>query len=772
MTEFVEFVLFSQKSKSIPPGISCLFDSIVFLCLSIVMESLLKNIKQQVTCYFCRDTYTKPKIISCLHIFCCECLEKHATESQKQGKFRCPECQAAIDLPEGNRFDRLPDSFFHKNLLSLLAVRQSGDTSSITCSQCRKTNPQMHYCFDCGRFMCLDCFNAHQLLSATFKGHKVTPVKDFNEEDYEAVLKRQPFCSQEFHEREVARFFCFDCQVCICQICIVTDHQKHKVVLLNKAALEEKDNIMCGVKLIKNKESELCEVIKKYEKTISTLQRSLAMAKREVSRVAEEIITEIREREREAIDSLEATHVSIFERINSAKQEVQSLVKQMHQAVMFSENLVQKSSSLHVMQNKETLKQKFEELRGVDVPKHQQAVFVKFAVASRVMDWKLGVIEVSPAADARRSRLEGMDQSFQAGVEAELILCAKASEGETINQGSLKDQLEFLIEPAKYVTNVFVNERENGSPQLKFTPKLPGSYSIEVRINGDKLPTCPYTLNVKERELVIVGELKFKLCPGDTLRFLSGIAVNKKGELAVVDTNGHCVYVFDKDGNCARKIGSQGKEPGQFDQPKGVSYLNNKEILVAEYGNDRIQHIDIQAGTSVKSFGQCGSSKGEFKYPLDICLDDEGRIIVTEWSNDRIQVMSKEGQSIFIFGDRGPGKLSYPTSCIPYKNILLVCDRGNRCIKVFDQSGTFLYEFSKEGDQDGELDFPTFMFVDSSDNLLVCDTRNNRVQQFSLDGHFTGKSITHLPKPCGIVAAPDGRIFVTSGEDNKVFILK
>ena len=113
----------------------------------------------------------------------------------------------------------------------------------------------------------------------------------------EAVLKRQPFCSQEFHEREVARFFCFDCQVCICQICIVTDHQKHKVVLLNKAALEEKDNIMCGVKLIKNKESELCEVIKKYEKTISTLQRSVAMAKREVSRVAEEIITEIRERE-------------------------------------------------------------------------------------------------------------------------------------------------------------------------------------------------------------------------------------------------------------------------------------------------------------------------------------------------------------------------------------------------------------------------------------------------------------------------------------------
>ena len=398
-----------------------LFDGVVSF-LSIVMESLMKNIKQQVTCSICLDTYNEPKIISCFHTFCCKCLERHARKSQKEGKFRCPMCQAAIDLPEGNRFDRLPNSFFHNSLLSLLSIRQSGDASSITCSQCRRTNPQMYYCFDCGRFMCLDCFNAHQLLSATFEGHKVTPVKDFKVEDYEAVLKRQPFCSQEFHEREVTRFFCLDCQVCICQICRVTDHQNHEVVLLEKAALEEKDNIMCGAKLIRNKESELCEVVKQFDETISKLESNVATAKEEVSRVAKEVIAEIREREREAIDSLEATRVSILERINSAKQEVESLVKQMKQAAEFAENLVQKSSSSDVMQNKETLKQKFEELGGVEVPKHQQKTFVQF------------------------SRFEGLDQSFQAGVEAELTLYGKTSEGELISRGDLKDQVEFLIE--------------------------------------------------------------------------------------------------------------------------------------------------------------------------------------------------------------------------------------------------------------------------------------------------------------------------------------
>ena len=747
-----------------------LFDGVVSF-LSIVMESLLKNIKQQVTCSICLDTFNEPKIISCFHTFCCECLEKHARVSQKEGKFRCPECQAAIDLPEGNRFDRLPNSFFHSTLLSLLSIRQSGDASSITCSQCRKTNPQMYYCFDCGRFMCLDCFNAHQLLSATFEGHKVTPVKDFKVEDYEAVLKRQPFCSQEFHEREVTRFFCLECQVCICQICRVTDHQNHEVVLLERAALKEKDKIMCGAKLIRNKVSELYEVIKQFEETISKLESNVATAKREVSRVAEEVIAEIREREREAIDSLEATRVSILERINSPKQEVESLVKQMNQAATYAENLVQNSSSSDVMQIKETLEQKFEELRGAEVPGHHQTTFVKFSEAPRLVDWKLGVIEVTPTADAERSRLEGLDQSFQAGVEAELTLYAKTSEGEPISRDDLKDQVEFVIEPVKDVTNVFVNKRENGCLQLKLTPKLPGSYSIEVKINGDKLSISSCALNVKERELVIVGELNLKLFPGDTLLSLSGIAVNKKGEIALADDEGHCVYVFDKDGNCVRKIGSQGEEEGRFEQPAGVSYLNDKEILVADFGNDRIQHIDIQTGTVLKSFGQLGSGKGELNGPYDVCLDDEERIVVTECGNHRIQVISKEGESIFTFGDRGPEKLSYPISCIPYKNMFLVCDGCNHCIKAFDQSGTFLYKFGKEGNQDGELNEPHHLLVDSSDNLLVCDPHNNRVQQFSVDGRFTGKSITVLC-PREIVAAPDGRILAANWTNSKVFILK
>ena len=47
------------------------------------MESFLRNLTKQVTCSICLETFKDPKIISCFHTFCCECLEKHARVSQR-----------------------------------------------------------------------------------------------------------------------------------------------------------------------------------------------------------------------------------------------------------------------------------------------------------------------------------------------------------------------------------------------------------------------------------------------------------------------------------------------------------------------------------------------------------------------------------------------------------------------------------------------------------------------------------------------------------------
>ena len=267
------------------------------------------------------------------------------------------------------------------------------------------------------------------------------------------------------------------------------------------------------------------KVIKQFEETISKLEINMVRARRGVKQAAEKMIANTREREREALESLEATRVSRLHKINLAKQEVESLVKQMNQAAQFAENLVQRTSSSDIMQNKETLKTKFEELLRVEVPKHQQTTFMKFTAASH-KDLKLGFFEVAEGtAKAAKSTIEGLDQTFQAGVrESEFKLCPKTSGGEISKQANLKGRVE----------------------------------------------------------LVVVGELKLKLFPGDTLKGLNGIDVNTEGQIVVTDNFGNCVYVFDKDGNCLRKTGGEGSNTGQFQYPDGISFLNDNEVLIAD----------------------------------------------------------------------------------------------------------------------------------------------------------------------------------------------
>ena len=677
---------------------------------AIAMEPLVENLKKQVTCSICLDTYTDPKILSCFHTFCCKCLEEHARKTHRQGKFRCPECQAEIDLPEGNRFDRLSTSFIHNSLLGLLET-----------------------------------------------------------EDREVLLK-PPFCSQ--HKKERLRYFCSSCEACICPVCFAEDHRGHEFDVIEKAVQEHRKYIMLNVDTIKEKANLFREEIGKLEKTSEDVEMIIAIAKQDVSEAAQHVITKTRQQEKQLLESLEMTRKKRIERINSAKHELESLVKQMNQAVQFAENLVQRSSALDIIQTMTALKQKFEELRGVEVPKHHQTTFAKFNAASQ-QDLTLGFIQLySQLANAAKSTLEGLDGTFQACVEAEFTLCPKTAEGEIYNQPDLKDQVELQIKPTKDVANVTVREREDGNLTLKFTPKVPGAYSVKVKINGEKLPTCPFTLPVKERQLVVIGELDLKFNQGQEFQVPNGIAVNKQGDIAVVDYHGNCVFVFNKEGNCLKQIGKEGTGPGQFKNPNGVSFLSNNEVLIADQSNNRIQHINIRTGYVVKTFGKKGERKGQFKTPISICLDDTERIVVSEFSNNRVQVMSKEGEALFTIGDSGPEKLSTPYSCIPYKNIFLVTERDNHVIKAFDASNTFLYKFGEKGYQDGQFNSPCGMCLDGSNNLLVCDYFNNRVQQFSLDGRFTGKTTVPLQSPFQIITAPDGRILVTSYRSKKIYILR
>jgi len=272
-------------------------------------------------------------------------------------------------------------------------------------------------------------------------------------------------------------------------------------------------------------------------------------------------------------------------------------------------------------------------------------------------------------------------------------------------------------------------------------------------------------IQVKERQLELVGELDLQ---NEVLENPTGIAVNNKGLIAVASRDKHCIMIFDKEGKYVRRLGHHGENTGELDGPEDATFMNDDRILVAERGNHRIQQFNVNTGNQVKIFGQKGTGEAEFKKPSSICMDDQGHFVVAEFTSNRVQVLTKDGTPVSKFGDSGPGKLDEPQGCVFRKDMFIVSDYGSKCLKLFDSSGTFLRKIGEEGEADGQFKDPWGLCIDGHGNILECDYERGVVQQFSIEGRFTGKSVAKLQTPRGIAVMPDGRFLVSDDEEHEV----
>ena len=732
----------------------------------------MKNLQKHVTCSICLDTYTNPKTIACLHTFCCHCLERHARTSARNGKFRCPECQAKMTLPDANRFDKLPTSFHYNSLLSVLGVRQVGDGSEINCGNCKKTSVEISYCFDCEKLMCGDCENAHELLkNMAFQGHKVTPVKKFQDKDYEAMMKRQSFCSQQYHEREPTRFYCTECEMCVCQICINTTHKPHGVEPIEKVADNAKSEILTLAEMMEERITTCDASIRQIEEMEAEMEANVASSKRKVSRAADQIVAKARELERENITALENTRLLSVQKFNLAKLQLQSFAKQFTQAVDFAQKIVLINSCSDVIQSHQQIASRFEDLDKIPIPPLPARSSAMFVQTCNPSNLELGFTTTADV-DVNKSAVNGLNQEFQAGVEGTLVVRPRIHPEERVTEDvKTKIYVQVLMKPVEKVSSMDVFDQGDGSYQVKFVAKVPGCLKVSVKINNKKLAKSPFTVHVKERRIQVVGELKFV---GKVPKSPLGIAINREGLIAVNDFGGHCILIYNAEGEYQRKLGSYGKNEGQINEPVDIIFINDDEVLVADSQNHRLQQFNVKTGNFVKSFGKEGTGAGEFNVPGSVCMNDSGKIVVTDVCNDRVQVLTEDGEHLLTFGENG--ELDQPLKCICWRDAYIVSSYESRILNIFDCGGTLLYQIGESGTENRHLPSHLWGFcIESSrnhQNLLVSDDKNGCIYQFTMDNYFTGKTVDRLERHISMTAAPDGGILVLSENGKTVLLLK
>jgi hypothetical protein len=109
-------------------------------------------------------------------------------------------------------------------------------------------------------------------------------------------------------------------------------------------------------------------------------------------------------------------------------------------------------------------------------------------------------------------------------------------------------------------------------------------------------------------------------------------------ELIIADACNHRIGRFTLDGELIRWFGSPdapGSGPGQFTYPYGIALLPDRTLLVCEYGNNRVQHIDLQTGKGLGTFGQRGRGTGQLAIPWGIAMVGD-KAFVLDSGNNRV----------------------------------------------------------------------------------------------------------------------------------------
>ena len=141
-----------------------------------------------------------------------------------------------------------------------------------------------------------------------------------------------------------------------------------------------------------------------------------------------------------------------------------------------------------------------------------------------------------------------------------------------------------------------------------------------------------------------------------------------------------------------------------------------------------------------------------------------------------IKIFSSDGTFLIKIGEHGA--FTFPIHCFQYDKYLIVSDQYQYCIKVYDRSGNLQYKFGKEGEGNGEFNYPTCLSVNKSGHLMVCDSYNHRIQVFELNGKFFSNigtrvgNIGEFSYPISLAVLASGRIVVAYMGNNRIRIFE
>jgi peptidylamidoglycolate lyase len=179
--------------------------------------------------------------------------------------------------------------------------------------------------------------------------------------------------------------------------------------------------------------------------------------------------------------------------------------------------------------------------------------------------------------------------------------------------------------------------------------------------------------------------------------------------------------------------------------------------------------VSVIDGGSGKLLNSWGANM--FIMPHGLTVDHEGNLWLTDVGLHQVFKFTPEGRLLLTLGERGkPGNdhahFNLPTDVAVLRDGSFYVSDGYKNTRVmkFAGDGSFDFEWGTKGIGPGEFNLPHGIAVDAKGRVIVCDRENERLQVFDAKGGFLHEwKGPHIGKPYGVEVSPDGHSFIIDG---------
>uniref|UniRef100_A0A8C1W6P0 Tripartite motif-containing protein 2 n=1 Tax=Cyprinus carpio TaxID=7962 RepID=A0A8C1W6P0_CYPCA len=413
------------------------------------------------------------------------------------------------------------------------------------------------------------------------------------------------------------------------------------------------------------------------------------------------------------------------------------------------------------------------------------------------------IVTTNAVASQTEASGEGLEQCV-VGQPATVIITTRDKSGGLCKTGNAIISAEVCT-PDGSVADGEIVDHKNGTYEFQYTVKKEGNFSLALRLYDQHIKGSPFQLKVttnaastgssdggarkrsakspgsrsRQKGVRRGGSLfstpKKKVNPiEDDLIFrigtkgrnkgeftnLQGVAACSEGKILIADSNNQCVQIFSNTGEFHSRFGVRGRSPGQLQRPTGVAVHPNGDIIIADYDNKWVSIFSSEGKYKAK----LGS--GRLMGPKGVSVDQNGHVIVVDNKACTVFIFQPSGKLVTKFGSRGNGDRQFAGphfAAVNNNNEIIITDFHNHSVKVFNADGEFLLKFGSNGEGNGQFNAPTGVAVDVNGNIIVADWGNSRIQVFDGSGSFLSYINTAadpLYGPQGLALTSDGHVVV------------